>query len=70
MPANQLPAADAAAFCAKPGKICSGKRRRQAAFAPGHRPLPSIIYLFVRTSADGRDSGRQKISMPVPFSLP
>jgi hypothetical protein len=69
MSANKVPAADAVAFCAKQGKVCSGKRLRQAAFAPCHCPRPAN-HLFGRAAEAGKDPGRQKISMPVPFNLP
>ena len=69
MSANKLLAADAVAFCAKQGEVCSGKGLRQAAFATCHCPLPAN-HLFGTAEEAGKDPGRQKISMPVPFNLP
>ena len=69
MSANKLLAADAVAFCAKQGEVCSRKRLRQAVFAHSNYPLPAN-HLFVLAAEVGENFGRQKISMPVPFNLP
>ena len=54
MSANQLPAADAAAFCAKQRKVCSGKRLRQAAFSTSLSAPPIICSSKHRRAAGCR----------------